>query len=204
MLAGCECQNQSTRRAEARDGSSADLMAGAVTIGDAAVTNRSPSSAKVDRFRSLFKGRSDVFPLRWENRNSARAGYSPACSNEWARGICAKPKVNCGQCLHQAFLPVSDEIVARHLRGGGTRSADFVAGVYRLKQSAGHRRAAARPGILQAHSRPNSIRNRREEDATCSQAPSSRHRVFARRGYCHISGRRSFRRAGGSDDSGSR
>lgn len=98
----------------------------------ATVTNRSPSSAKVDLFRSLFKGRSDVFPLRWENRNSARAGYSPACSNEWARGICAKPKVKCGECPNQAFIPLSGDIIAKHLRGGGTRSANFVAGVYPL------------------------------------------------------------------------
>lgn len=58
----------------------------------ATVTNASPASAKVALFRDLFKGRSDVFPLRWENRKLARAGYSPACSNEWVRGICAKPR----------------------------------------------------------------------------------------------------------------
>ena len=98
----------------------------------ARVTNQSPSSVKVALFRSLFTGRSDVFPVRWENRNSGRAGYSPACSNEWARGICAKPKVKCGECPHQAFIPVSDEIITRHLRGRGQRSADFVAGVYPL------------------------------------------------------------------------
>lgn len=98
----------------------------------ATVTSKSPSSAKVGLFRSLFRGRPDVFPLRWENRRSARSGYSPACSNEWARNICAKPKVKCGECPHQAFIPVSDEIIARHLRGGGTRSGDFVAGVYPL------------------------------------------------------------------------
>lgn len=98
----------------------------------ARVTNQSPSSVKVALFRSLFTGRSDVFPVRWENRNSGRAGYSPACSNEWARGICAKPKVKCGECPHQAFIPVSDEIITRHLHGRGQRSADFVAGVYPL------------------------------------------------------------------------
>jgi hypothetical protein len=98
----------------------------------AAVTNSSPASTKVALFRKLFNGRPDVFPVRWENRNSARAGYSPACSNEWARGICAKPKVKCGECSHQAFIPVSDEIIARHLRGGNPRSGDFVAGVYPL------------------------------------------------------------------------
>jgi hypothetical protein len=58
----------------------------------AAVTSSSPSSAKVDLFCSLFRGRTDVFPVPWENRNTGKAGYSPACANEWAGGSCAKPK----------------------------------------------------------------------------------------------------------------
>ena len=98
----------------------------------AAVTNASPPSAKVDLFRRLFSGRDDVFPLRWENRKTGKAGYSPACANEWARGVCAKPKVKCGQCPHQAFIAVSDDIISKHLRGGSVRSGDFVAGVYPL------------------------------------------------------------------------
>lgn len=98
----------------------------------AAVTSSSPSSTKVDLFRSLFRGRTDVFPLRWENHKTGKAGYAPACANEWARGICAKPRVKCGKCPHQAFIAVSDAVIAKHLRGGSTRSDDFVAGVYPL------------------------------------------------------------------------
>jgi len=63
---------------------------------DAPVTNNSPSIEKVELFRRLFAGRPDVFPVRWENRKDGRSGYSPACSNEWAKGICGKPKVKCG------------------------------------------------------------------------------------------------------------
>ena len=40
------------------------------------------NAEKVALFRSLFRGRDDVFPLRWENSKSAKAGYSPACHNE--------------------------------------------------------------------------------------------------------------------------
>jgi hypothetical protein len=98
----------------------------------ASVTNSSPSAEKIALFRRLFAGRPDVFPMRWENRKAGRAGYSPACANEWVKGVCGKPKVKCGECPHQAFIPVSDEIVARHLRGGDARSSDFVAGVYPL------------------------------------------------------------------------
>ena len=85
-------------------------------------------------FRRLFAGRPDVFPVRWENRKDGRSGYSPACSNEWAKGICGKPKVKCGECPHQAFIPASEDIIEKHLRGGDVRSGDFVAGVYPLLQ----------------------------------------------------------------------
>lgn len=42
---------------------------------------------KVALFRSLFAGRSDVFPKHWHNPKTDRKGYSPACSNEWVRGV---------------------------------------------------------------------------------------------------------------------
>lgn len=100
----------------------------------APVTNRSSSGEKIEVFRRLFAGRPDVFPLRWENRKAGRSGYSPACSNEWVKGICSKPKVKCGECPHQAFVPPSEDIIEKHLRGGDARSGDFVAGVYPLLQ----------------------------------------------------------------------
>ena len=104
--------------------------------GNAAVTNNSPSVEKVALFRSLFAGRADVFPTRWENRKTGRAGYSPACANEWAKGICGKPKVKCGECPHQAFIATSDDMIEKHLRGGRDgREADFVAGVYPLLEN---------------------------------------------------------------------
>jgi len=99
---------------------------------NAPVTNNSSSSEKVELFRSLFAGRPDVFPVRWENRKTVRSGYSPACFNEWVKGICAKPAVKCGDCQHQRFISPDAGIIERHLRGGGGRTDDFVAGVYPL------------------------------------------------------------------------
>lgn len=93
------------------------------------VTTASPTADKVALFRRLFAGRSDVFPLRWENAKTGKAGYAPACANEWVRGVCGKPQVKCGECPHQAFIPVTDEIIDRHLRGGNGPRA-FVVGVY--------------------------------------------------------------------------
>jgi hypothetical protein len=97
------------------------------------VTAESSASKKIALFRRLFLGRTDVFPLRWENRNTGKSGYAPACANEWVRGVCGKPQVRCGECPNQAFLAVSDQVIAKHLRGvdrGDTASADFVVGVY--------------------------------------------------------------------------
>lgn len=101
----------------------------------ATVTTASPASAKIALFRRLFAGRTDVFPLRWDNRRTGRGGYALACANEWAKGLCGKPQVRCGDCLNQAFLPVRDEVIDKHLRGGAEARggvSDFVAGVYPL------------------------------------------------------------------------
>jgi superfamily II DNA or RNA helicase len=98
---------------------------------EAPVTAMSPTCEKVALFRRLFAGREDVFPLRWDNRRNGRGGYAPACGNEWKRGLCGKPQVKCGECAHQAFLPVTNEVIDRHLRGGA-QASDYVAGVYPL------------------------------------------------------------------------
>src|SRR5262249_31801010 len=75
-----------------------------------AVTKQSPSAAKIALFRRLFSGRGDVFPVRWENTRTGKSGYAPACTNEWKPGVCQKPRVKCGECPHQAFVPVSNEV----------------------------------------------------------------------------------------------
>jgi superfamily II DNA or RNA helicase len=100
------------------------------------VTVASPPAQKIELFRRRFAGRTDVFPVRWENIRNQRSGYAPACSNEWIKGICGKPQVKCGDCPSQAFIPVSDAVIARHLTaekrfvpGSGS---GFVMGVYAL------------------------------------------------------------------------
>ena len=84
------------------------------------ITNRSPTSDKIALFRSLFNGREDVYPRRWENAAKRKAGYAPVCANEWKPGVCHKPKVRCGACPNQAFVPITDESVEAHLRGRHT------------------------------------------------------------------------------------
>jgi len=92
--------------------------------------NYSPPAEKIALFRSLFRGRSDVYPRRFESRTTGRSGYQPACANEWVRGVCDKPRVKCLDCQAWAFLPLSDEVLAWHLTGKGADGRDFAAGVY--------------------------------------------------------------------------
>lgn len=84
------------------------------------VTNSFPPEAKVTLFRDLFRGREDVFPIRWETRRGGRSGYSPACALEWRRPLCRKPRVKCGECKHRKFRPVTDEAILDHLTGRHT------------------------------------------------------------------------------------
>jgi superfamily II DNA or RNA helicase/very-short-patch-repair endonuclease len=94
------------------------------------VNQHSPAEAKIALFRSLFRGREDVYPRRFESRKTGRAGYSPACANEWVAGICEKPRIKCSECHHQRFLPVTDEVIRWHLSGRDGQGRGFVMGVY--------------------------------------------------------------------------
>jgi hypothetical protein len=61
----------------------------------AAVTIHPPArlspADKVALFTRLFRGRTDVYPVRWEGKTSGKSGYAPACANEWRAGVCDKP-----------------------------------------------------------------------------------------------------------------
>ncbi|MCL2009631.1 MAG: DEAD/DEAH box helicase [Synergistaceae bacterium] len=99
----------------------------------AAITKHSSPAEKISLFGSLFRGREDVFPRRFENIKKGKSGYPPACQNEWKPGVCFKPKVKCGVCKARAFIPVTPEIFDAHLRGhlqGENADKDFTMGVY--------------------------------------------------------------------------
>jgi hypothetical protein len=87
---------------------------------------RTPSE-KVSLFRSLFRGRSDVFPTRFVARRTGKPGYAPACGNKFKPGLCGlRTGGKCGDCSNQAFYAVDDRMVLDHLRGR------HVMGVYPL------------------------------------------------------------------------
>lgn len=56
------------------------------------------TAEKVALFRRLFRGRTDVYPVRWESKTSGKSGYAPACANEWRAGVCEKPRIKCSDC----------------------------------------------------------------------------------------------------------
>jgi hypothetical protein len=106
------------------------------SVKNVATTTAISNAEKITLFRSRFRGRDDVFPLRWQNSKTGKSGYAPACNNEWIRGICEKPRIKCSNCPNQAFLPVTDEVVIGHLQGRDVtnpgKSEPYVAGVYPL------------------------------------------------------------------------
>ena len=85
---------------------------------------------KIALFRSLFRGREDVYPRRFESRKTGKSGYAPACANEWVRGICEKPRIKCAECPNRRFLPVTDEVIRWHLSGCDDAGQSFIAGIY--------------------------------------------------------------------------
>lgn len=88
--------------------------------------SRLSTAEKVTLFRRLFRGRTDVYPVRWEGKTSGKSGYAPACANEWRAGVCEKPRIKCGDCSNRLLIPMSDAVIYDHLAG------KHVVGVYPL------------------------------------------------------------------------
>ncbi|MDY6951103.1 MAG: DEAD/DEAH box helicase family protein [Thermodesulfobacteriota bacterium] len=105
-------------------------------IGLASVTSVSSEKEKIRLFRTLFRGREDVFPRRFESAKTGKSGYQPCCRKEWIKGLCRKPKIKCHDCESRDFVPVTDEVIKSHLLGrdvGMKRSRrDYTIGVYPL------------------------------------------------------------------------
>ena len=94
------------------------------------VNQQASSEAKIALFRSLFRGREDVYPRRFESRKTGNSGYAPACGNEWVRGVCDKPRTKCAECPNQRFLSLSERVIRWHLSGRDDDGQPFVAGIY--------------------------------------------------------------------------
>ena len=60
---------------------------------------------KIALMRRLFRGRDDLYALRWENLRTGKCGYAPATAEGWSRH---SPKT---------YLPLDNDAIERHLRG---------------------------------------------------------------------------------------
>ncbi len=75
-----------------------------------ALSNSSPAEEKIGLFRSLFRGREDVYAVRWANERSGKKGYAPACEDPWSLRK-GQPRV---------YLPLTNQVVRDHLAGEKT------------------------------------------------------------------------------------
>jgi hypothetical protein len=87
------------------------------TNGASAINSKSNPEEKVKLFRSLFRGRDDVYAVRWEGRSNGKAGCSPACRRVWGVPHSEQPK---------EYFALTDQVIHEHLTG------KLTAGVYPL------------------------------------------------------------------------
>lgn len=72
---------------------------------------------KVALFRSLFRGREDVFARRWYNPKTEQSGYQPVCTREWNAAYCNKKKYKCAECPNREFKQLGYGMSMPILRG---------------------------------------------------------------------------------------
>ena len=72
------------------------------------INAKSTPDKKVALFRNLFRGREDVYALRWEGRNGT-AGYSPAYRKIWSSPLQKKPDEP------KEYFPLTDQVIHDHL-----------------------------------------------------------------------------------------
>ena len=92
----------------------------------ASVHMRSTPEEKIRLFRSLFRGREDVFARRWYSVQKEKGGYAPVCANEWKYGICIKPKGKCSKCENRVMVPLDDSVIYKHLSGKDVNGQDVI------------------------------------------------------------------------------
>ncbi len=88
------------------------------------VHHRSSPAEKIALFRDLFVGRPDAYAVRWASSRTGKSGWSPAVEG----GFYASDMGD------RHLLPISDDVIERHLIGNDDRNRDFHAGIYPMLQ----------------------------------------------------------------------
>ena len=98
-------------------------------ISISSINKHSSPEEKINLFRSLFKGREDVFARRWYSKTTDKSGYQPVCENEWNEEFCDKKKYKCSACPNRKLMVLTDKDIYRHLSGKDSYGRDVV-GIY--------------------------------------------------------------------------
>ena len=89
---------------------------------DNSAKSNSPSTPeeKIKLFRGLFRGRDDIYAVRWEGRGG-KSGYSPAGIMDWRAIHSARPgERNRVARKTRMLLPLTPDAIRRHLTGKQT------------------------------------------------------------------------------------
>ncbi|MFJ7733843.1 TOTE conflict system archaeo-eukaryotic primase domain-containing protein [Lysinibacillus sp. NPDC097231] len=86
---------------------------------EVAITKEQKIQERMKIYQNLFKGRTDIYAVRWEAKNG-KSGYMPACENEWHTTLCQKPTIKCSNCQNRKLLPLTDQDIYDHLSGRKT------------------------------------------------------------------------------------
>jgi superfamily II DNA or RNA helicase len=98
------------------------------------VTSESPGRDKIALFRSLFRGREDVYAHGYPDKKRG-IGYAPTCANgqtsrcpRWTK---THRSMKCSDCPHREFVPVNEQAIRAHFKGERNDLRD-VMGLYVL------------------------------------------------------------------------
>ena len=92
----------------------------------APVRKDSASQEKIEFFLSVFRGRTDLYAMRYYSQKTGKSGYTPACRNEWAPEFCDKKAHKCPDCPNRQFQPLTADIIKAHLLQRCGRDLSYV------------------------------------------------------------------------------
>lgn len=77
---------------------------------DVAQTKSQKIHERIQIFKKLFSGRTDIYAKRYETK-VGKSGYTPACKYEWQKPICQKPTIKCSDCSQRTLLPLTGKYI---------------------------------------------------------------------------------------------
>lgn len=84
------------------------------------VTSASPATEKMALFRSLFRGRDNMYAHGYLKKDG-KIGYSPVCVHErtrrcprWSK---TNPRATCSTCSARSFVPIDNQAIVKHFNG---------------------------------------------------------------------------------------